>query len=384
MTPPTQVPYLHGQFSRVGGWLPPDPKILIGWVRKLVAEMEEKRRWSGPLGPKDRAPAIQAFDDVVQSSAKLRMLAAAMLDEVPNKKPYLTDPVGNKQIRDYDCLLDTFQHIMTTKAPEWNMCEYKIGLIACLFNAILDWPMATPSGYAFFLDQQVNEKLRDILNTWGDGFLATEASLYVITEEPGGWLSSEALQKLEEVANLEGQTLKFFQIFTCDPSQKYWGFKSWDDFFVRTFNTIDSLRPVYQPDNPKWIVNSCESQPFALQMNVKEHDTFWLKGQPYSVAEMIPSKPEYVDDPNIGFVGAVYVGMADVSSCDINKKFLQKNLPQPVEKGDEIGMFHFGGSTHCLLFEKGVKLAWVGGADPSTAKRNLPVRSALAYPYDEK
>ncbi|KAI1429226.1 hypothetical protein F5Y12DRAFT_728682 [Xylaria sp. FL1777] len=101
MTPPTPVPYLHGQFSRAGGWLPPDPKILIGWVRKLVAEVDEQRRWSGPLGSKDLAPSIQAFDAVIQSSAKLRMLAAAMLDEVPNKEPYLTDPIGNKQIRDY-------------------------------------------------------------------------------------------------------------------------------------------------------------------------------------------------------------------------------------------------------------------------------------------
>ncbi|KAJ2998471.1 hypothetical protein NUW58_g308 [Xylaria curta] len=442
MAPPTQVPYLHGQFSRAGGWLPPDPKILIGWVRKLVAEVDEKRRLSGLLGSEDLAPSIQAFDAVVQSSAKLRMLAAAMLDEVPNKEPYLTDPIGNKQIRDYNCLLNAFQCIVTTKAPEWSMHEYNVGLIGFPFNAVLDWPMATPSGYAFFLEQQVNEKLKDILNAWKDNILTKEVSLKVITEEPDGWLSPQALKVLEDTANLEGQRLKFAQIFNCDPSKDHWGFQSWDDFFVRTFKSIDDLRPVYQPDDAKWI-----------------YDTFWLKGQPYSVAEMIPSKPEYVskfvggtvyqaflsatsyhrwhspvkgqvcyakvidgtyfseptitgftsqggpdpaapdqaqgyishvatravyifktDDPNIGFVGAVYVGMSDVSTCEINEKFL-KNLPQQVEKGDEIGMFHFGGSTHCLLFEKGLRLAWVDGAHPGTATRNLAVRSALAYPY---
>ncbi|KAI0968363.1 Phophatidylserine decarboxylase-domain-containing protein [Xylaria arbuscula] len=458
MTPPTQVPYLHGQFNRAGGWLPPDPKILIGWVRKLVAEVDEQRRWSGPLGSKDLAPSIQAFDTVVQSSAKLRMLAAAMLDEVPNKEPYLTDPIGNKQIRDYNCLLHAFQCIVTKKAPEWSIHEYDVGLIGFPFNAILDWPMATPSGYAFFLEQQVNEKLKDILNAWRDNVLTKEVSLKVITEEPGGWLSPEALKILEDDANLEGQMLKFAQIFDCDPSKDHWGFQSWDDFFVRAFNTIDSRRPVHEPNDPKWIVSSCESKPFALQTNVKEHDTFWLKGQPYSVAEMIPSKPEYVSkfvggtvyqaflsatsyhrwhspvkgqvcyaevidgtyfseptitgfssqdgpdpaapdqaqgyishvatravyifktkDPNIGFVGAVYVGMSDVSTCEINEKFRQ-SLPQQVEKGDEIGMFHFGGSTHCLLFEKGLKLAWVDGAHPGNATRNVPVRSALAYP----
>ncbi|KAI0858492.1 Phophatidylserine decarboxylase-domain-containing protein [Xylaria cubensis] len=397
------------------------------------------------------------------SSSKLRMLAQAMLDEVPNKEPYLTDPVGNKQILDYNCLLDVFHYIVTTKAPEWNMHEYDIGLIGFPFNAVLDWPMATPSGYAFFLEQQINDKFKDILNAWKDDVLTKEVSLKVITEEPGGWLSPEALEILEDNANLKGERLKFAQIFNCDPSKDHWGFQSWDDFFVRTFKSIDSLRPVHQPDDPKWIVSSCESKPFARQMNVKEVSNYELliqlfTGQPYSVAEMIPSKPEYTskfvggtvyqaflsatsyhrwhspvkgqvcyakvidgtyfseptitglssqdgldpaapdqaqgyishvatravyifkaDDPTIGLVGAVYVGMSDVSTCEINKKFL-KNLPQQVEKGDEIGMFHFGGSTHCLLFEKGLSLAWVDGATPCTATRNLPVRSALACP----
>ncbi len=34
--------------------------------------------------------------------------------------------------------------------------------------------MATPSGYAFFLRKDVNEKLKAILNTWRDDILTTE------------------------------------------------------------------------------------------------------------------------------------------------------------------------------------------------------------------
>ncbi len=85
-------------------------------------------------------------------------------------------------------------------------------------------------------------------------------------------------------------------------------------------------------------------------------------------------------DPVVGLVGAVYVGMADVSTCEISEKF-QGGHPVAVEKGEEIGMFHHGGSTHCLLFEKRVKLAWVSEASPDTATRNIPIRSALAYAY---
>jgi phosphatidylserine decarboxylase len=43
------------------------------------------------------------------------------------------------------------------------------------------------------------------------------------------------------------------------------------------------------------------------------------------------------------------VGMAEVSSCVIGVK-----EGQAVKKGDEIGYFRFGGSTHCLVFRRGV------------------------------
>lgn len=55
------------------------------------------------------------------------------------------------------------------------------------------------------------------------------------------------------------------------------------------------------------------------------------------------------DDASIGKVGCVFVGMADVSSCVI-----EALAGQRVKKGDEIGFFQYGGSTCCLVFERGV------------------------------
>lgn len=55
------------------------------------------------------------------------------------------------------------------------------------------------------------------------------------------------------------------------------------------------------------------------------------------------------DNPAIGLMVVLVVGMAEVSTCDIT---VEKG--QWVEKGEQIGMFHFGGSTHCLLFRKNV------------------------------
>jgi phosphatidylserine decarboxylase len=55
------------------------------------------------------------------------------------------------------------------------------------------------------------------------------------------------------------------------------------------------------------------------------------------------------DDPAIGEVACVFVGMAEVSSCRIVAL-----LGQHVAKGDELGYFQYGGSTYCLFFRPGV------------------------------
>ncbi|HEX3958521.1 MAG TPA: phosphatidylserine decarboxylase [Trebonia sp.] len=53
------------------------------------------------------------------------------------------------------------------------------------------------------------------------------------------------------------------------------------------------------------------------------------------------------DNPVIGLTAFVPVGMSEVSSCMTDPKI------QPgyhVAKGEELGYFQFGGSTHCLIF----------------------------------
>ncbi len=49
----------------------------------------------------------------------------------------------------------------------------------------------------------------------------------------------------------------------------------------------------------------------------------------------------------------IAVGMAEVSTCEIT---VQEG--QVLKKGDEMGMFHFGGSTHCLVFRPGTSVTF--------------------------
>jgi phosphatidylserine decarboxylase len=81
------------------------------------------------------------------------------------------------------------------------------------------------------------------------------------------------------------------------------------------------------------------------------------------------------DNPKIGLMGIIFIGMAEVSSCDI-----QVYEGQKVTKGQPIGTFHFGGSTHCLLFRKGVDVKFDLPKDnpPGLDSYNLFVGSRLA------
>jgi phosphatidylserine decarboxylase len=76
------------------------------------------------------------------------------------------------------------------------------------------------------------------------------------------------------------------------------------------------------------------------------------------------------DNPAIGLMAFIAIGMDEVSSVDITVK-----EGQHVKKGEQTGMFHFGGSTHCLLFRKAVQLSDF----PEVGRQeNVPVRSKIA------
>lgn len=75
------------------------------------------------------------------------------------------------------------------------------------------------------------------------------------------------------------------------------------------------------------------------------------------------------DNPAIGLMAFIGVGMTEVSTCEITVREGER-----VKKGDQIGMFHYGGSTHCLVFGNGVDVTGF----PEKQEYNVPVRGKLA------
>lgn len=410
---------------RVGKWLPEDHHIIQKWLGKLIKRVEAKRA----LG---FHPVIEEFKNLIENDAVIYMLFHQMFHQIPNKPPYNEDPAHKPQVRDYLLMLQCFNEIMTT-APEY---EKDTGLIGFPLNAIIDWPMGTPSGFAAFLNDKVNAQVRKMLNAWAE-FLGSSESTYVLSTDPEtGWFGEAAMQ--------ETQLQNFNTTFICQPSEPYHGFKSWDHFFTREF--LPGVRPVEVPDDDRFIANACESAPYNIQNQVNERDRFWIKAQPYSITHMLANDdlaPQFIggtvyqaflsalsyhrwhcpvngtivktyiqpgtyysearvsgfdevapnesqgyitevatralvfiqaDNPDIGLMCFLAVGMSEVSTCDIKVKEGQR-----MKKGEQLGMFHFGGSTHCLIFRKGVKLIFQLPEKPGLNSNPLPVNSAIAF-----
>ncbi|KAJ6789973.1 hypothetical protein PWT90_02929 [Aphanocladium album] len=358
--------------------------------------------------------------------------------EIPNDVRYNEDPTGHQQVRSYHHMLSLFNVIMTEFAPTWNMDQYAAGLLGLPFTAIVAWPMATSSGRAFFMRKEVNKKLKVILDTWRDDLLMTSKSLHVVNTKENGWLCRASLEALECDANVDSLPwCSFAELFQCDPDRDpvHWGFRSWDDFFTRQFRDINKSRPVTQPDRDEWVAIITRSKEmlgnhalsdsfvggtvFQGFLTLTSYHRWCSPVSGHVVATRVingtyfsepasagfdsalgpdPSGPDrsqvyitqvatraliFIEAPQpIGLMCAIFVGMSDVSSCEIATRF-QVDNPTPVCKGEEIGTFRHGGSSYCLLFRNGLKLAWVPEAIPREDSRNLQVRSELAHAYTD-
>ena len=409
---------------RIGHWLPQNQEVLKEWLDDIIMKANAEAL---PLDP-----IIQEFKSVVNKNATLHMQYSEMFTEVTHSQT----PTDKPQVRDYDQMFRCVNHIMTKWAPQFN----KYGLVGFPINSILNWAMGTTYGYAAFLDVEANRHWKKVLDKWGE-FLKSERSRYVlVSDKPWGWFSDDAMAAMPN----------FAEEFICDPTDEHYGFKSWDDFFIRQFR--EGIRPIAEGDHI--IANACESHPFDLQHNVQMTDVFWLKEQKYSLLHMLADDPlthkfdggtiyqaflsalsyhhwhspvdgkvvkaykipgtyysaslaegEDEASPNksqgyicqvaaralifieatnsaIGLMCFMAVGMAEVSTCEIRPDLIPiDGRPKPtVKKGEEIGMFHFGGSTHCLIFRPEVNIEFIDKVHKllDDGSDNIPVNSKIA------
>ncbi|MBV9830086.1 MAG: phosphatidylserine decarboxylase family protein, partial [Marmoricola sp.] len=372
---------------------------------------------SAPRRPHD---SVLGFQRLIDSDPVVRMLVTRMVEQQPTNRE-----VHARHIRDVDHLLALIDGVMHL-APEYGEENVTLPM-----GAVLDWAMGTPAGFAAFRDDRINGALKAILQEWC-AFLDTPDSLYVLNDGAHGWKSPQAVADVG------------IEQFEHDPDDEHWGFASWNDFFTRRFR--EGQRPVASPDDDSVIVTACESTPYALRVDVQRRDRFWLKGQPYSLHEMLdgdPSVERFVggtvfqaflsatdyhrwhapvagtvisvkvvdgtyyseadalgtdadestnsqaylahvaaraivvlqaDNAALGYVAFTAIGMSDVSSC-----ITTVEPGQHLAKGEQLGYFQFGGSTHCVIFEPGSIASVALAAVPQPADPDAPTLKVLSH-----
>jgi len=78
----------------------------------------------------------------------------------------------------------------------------------------------------------------------------------------------------------------------------YW--KSWNDWFGRSFNDKDKDRPLAGKDNPRIITSTNDGVEFRWRTGIKLNDRFWLKNMPYSLTYIFGNLAETYADRFVG------------------------------------------------------------------------------------
>jgi phosphatidylserine decarboxylase len=409
--------------AQAGVWLNADRQALEEAREGLGAQTEP----SGAAAP--LLPVVEDLKALIENDPQLYMLFTQMFEQVPREPPYLVDPVGAPAVRDYREMLRLMNRILT-QAPEFN----ETGLVGFPINAILNWAMGTPAGTAAFLDVRVNAQLKQILNQWAV-FLRSPDSRSVLNDDPEtGWLGQKALGAMPEFTeDFESDpTLphhgyaSWDDFFTrrfregrrpvASPHDGRVIANACESAPYRLATNVQLTDRFWIKDQPYSLAHMLAGDPLAPQFAggtvyqaflsaLSYHrwhspvtgrilKTRLIDGSYYAAALAAgfdPASPNesqgYIthtaaralifieaDNPSIGLMAALFVGMAEVSSNEITV-----SEGQHVNKGDELGMFHYGGSTHALIFRPQVDLEFdLHGQSPGMDSKNIPVRARIA------
>jgi phosphatidylserine decarboxylase len=404
---------------RQGGWLPDNQDDLEAWLAG------HRERVAAKGGQVPLHPVLAEFQALIDSDPVVRMYVDEMIDQVPRNRQY-----RKRHLESAPQLLQLINEVLTM-APEFS----EDAMVVLPLGAILDWTMGTSAGFAAFRDRRINAMLKKILSVWCD-FLSSGDSRYVLNDTPSGW-KGEAARRAIGIEQYQhdpddeywgfSSWNDFFTRRLADGARPV---DSPDDDSVIVSaceSTPYGLATDVQRQDRFWI----KSQPYSLRDMLAGDESadqfaggtvfqaflsatnyhrwhspvagtivraFVQEGTYYSEADSEGAdaaeprnSQSYLahvatravilieaDNPVIGLTAFVPVGMSDVSSCLIDPKI---RPGYHVGKGEGLGCFQFGGSTHCLVFRPGAIAGFSLTAIPQPhdpQPRLLRVRSKLA------
>jgi phosphatidylserine decarboxylase len=375
---------------RRAGWLPRDHDELEAWLSGHCKRAEEKREQT------ELHPVLKEFERLIETDPVVRMYMHEMIEQVPPTKPY-----RKRHLHSVEEMLRLINEVLTV-APEFGQNSVIIPL-----SAVLDWSTTTPAGFAAYRDPRINEMIRKILGAWCE-FLDGPDSLYVLNDSPKGWKSPEACRAIGMEQFVHDPDDKhwgfsswndFFTrrfkdgrrpvaspdddkvvVSACEstPYRIATNVARRDEFWIK--HQPYSLREMLANDESvDQFIGGTVYQAYLSAMKYHHWHSpvagtivraFVVPGTYFSEtvskrwdALAPPDSQSYMahvaaraivlidaDDPVIGLIAFVAVGIGEVSSTLIGENITPG---YHVGKGEELGYFQFGGSTHCLVFRPG-------------------------------
>lgn len=382
-------------------WLPSDFESAARVVARLFAEPNSQE-------PSNWHPVIQEFQALIDRDALVRMAMTEMIDQIPSR-------YKEHHPKSLEQLLGQLNAVLTM-APAYlppDGDKQSVALVGCPFSAILLWTMGTPAGLAAYRNEKINAMFKRLLAVWTH-FLDSEASTYVLNTSPTGWQSAPAKQQLQ-MDDYQYDPLaphwgfsSWNQFFIRELKPGARPLQSRGDpaaIVAPCDSVVYRIAHNVQRREKFWI----KAQPYSLEdMLDHQHVDEFVGGDVYQAFlnpfnyhrwhspvtgtirqarvrdglyfSQVPSIGEdwtdqdqsqafithvqaraiifiEADNPDIGLLCVLPVGMVEISSCILHDQIVPGAR---VEQGQELGHFQFGGSTHCVLFRKGVIRAFTG------------------------
>ncbi|OJJ96404.1 hypothetical protein ASPACDRAFT_125007 [Aspergillus aculeatus ATCC 16872] len=306
---------------------------------------------------------------------------------------------------------------ITRTAPAYDASAEKNspgGSMGILTN-LLEPYLKTAAGQEFFRDARVDKVLQSVLKEW-TAYLKSPESASVLTNEDGGWFSRAALSDEERKTFFQDYKCEqeaphygfesWDQFFTREFREGARPVAAPDDDNIITA-ACESVKVVFQPDVQLSDTFNIKDHKYSLGTMFNDQDlagkfgggrlyqgslnptnyhrwhapvsgtistmqviagTFFHSGMNVAFdASPFTGAIEYevgaalheatrcvivIDNAKLGPVACVFAGMRERGSCEPTVQ-----VGDDVSKGDQLGMFHFGGSTHCLIFNRNINVS---------------------------
>jgi phosphatidylserine decarboxylase len=371
-------------FGYRAGYLPRDRRSIDAWnleMREMLA--------SGAREPGD---AVARLGELIDTNPIIRMYVSEMIDQVPDK---------HKVVHDIQGLLRAVE-LITVTAPLYNQDPNKRN--AFPMSSLFTYMMMTPAGEAVFRNDDFNRGLKGVLQQWC-AYLDSPQSAHVLNEGPYGWLSPFAYQDMK-LYEFELDRSKphlgftsYNDYFHREIRPEARPIAAPDDPKViispNDGNLVTIARDI-KPQDKFWL----KAEPFSLEDMLNRSEGWerfiggyvfqsflsganyhrWrapidgtvrkahvVDGLMFSEAESAGFDPNAgvlsegynatvntrglvfieSDDPQIGTVCVIPIGITEISSVQIRVKEGDR-----LKKGDELGFFSYGGSSMAIVFQQ--------------------------------